>query len=301
MKKIICFITTIMMLATSLSTTAFAAMGSDANIDAAVDALKKAADTTYAMNDMTAESYLAFVSNLVPKDLDVKVDLSPMGHFFRITNAREVKSGSVTANFRFSHQDVSFNEHDEYITFKIEKLPEEELNLNELTFVDVPHDSYYARAVKWAVDSGITSGTSDTTFSPDDTCTRAQVITFLWRASGAKEQTAKNPFSDVSESDYFYHAAVWASKKGMITDSKFNGNSKCTRSDAVYYIWKAASTSKPEYKKGFTDVSSKDKYASAVQWAVNQNITSGTSDTTFSPKETCTRAQIVTFLIRAFK
>ena len=169
------------------------------------------------------------------------------------------------------------------------------------SFADVKADAYYANAVKWAVDKNITTGTSKTTFSPNDTCTRAQILTFLWRAVGSPEATSKNPFNDVSRDDYYYNAAVWASEKGMVTGSKFNADTPCTRSSTVMYMWKNAGAPEFETSNKFSDVSQSSEYAQAVAWALENNVTSGTSDTEFSPNEICSRGQIVTFLNRAIK
>lgn len=170
------------------------------------------------------------------------------------------------------------------------------------TFTDVATNAYYADTVKWAVEQGITSGTTATTFSPDDTCTTAQILTFLWRAKGSPEPVSKtNTFTDVKESDYFYKAALWAKENNIISKDStvFNGNTLCTRSMAVLYIWRAAGFPAAEKTSSFTDVAATTLYAPAVDWAVEVGVTSGTSATTFSPDTTCTRAQIVTFLYRA--
>lgn len=174
-------------------------------------------------------------------------------------------------------------------------------NGNTSVFADVSADSYYADAVKWAVDKSITTGTSATTFSPDNTCTRAQILTFLWRAVGSPKASLKNPFSDVKESDYFYDASVWAYQNGMVTGTVFAGDTPCTRSATVIYLWKNAGSPETKAKSSFTDVLASSEYAEAVSWAVNNKVTSGTSETTFSPDMTCTRGQIVTFLNRALK
>ena len=173
-------------------------------------------------------------------------------------------------------------------------------------FSDVAANAYYADAVAWAVDKGITTGTSQTTFSPDSTCTTAQILTFLWRSQGSPEPTSKtNPFSDVKTSDYFYKAALWAKENNILPitgsdNTAFNGNTPCTRGMAVLYIWRAAGFRAAETPSNFTDVADTALYAPAVDWAVEAGVTSGTSATTFSPDTTCTRAQIVTFLYRAF-
>lgn len=171
----------------------------------------------------------------------------------------------------------------------------------ETAFADVKADAYYADAVAWAVKNNITSGTSATTFSPDDTCTRAQILSFLWRAAGSPKPTIQNPFTDVNPGDYYYDAAVWASEKSMVTGSTFAPNTPCTRSSTVMYMWKNAGS--PEYAPtdAFSDVQEDGEYAEAVSWALDSGVTSGTSDTTFSPDDICNRAQIVSFLRRAFK
>ena len=170
-------------------------------------------------------------------------------------------------------------------------------------FNDVLETDYFAASVLWAVENSVTSGTTSTTFSPDDTCTTAQILTFLWRAKGSPEPTSKtSTFTDIKESGYFYKAALWAKENNIISkdSTAFNGNTPCTRSMAVLYIWRAAGFPAAEKTSSFTDVAATTPYAPAVDWAVEAGVTSGTSATTFSPDMTCTRAQIVTFLYRAF-
>ena len=169
------------------------------------------------------------------------------------------------------------------------------------TFNDVKPTDWFADAVAWAVEENITTGTSATTFSPANTCTRAQILTFLWRAVGSPKQSGANPFSDVKTTDYFYDAALWASKNGMVSGDTFGGSTPCTRSSTVIYLWKNAGSPKTEVSTVFTDVPASSEYAQAVAWAVKNGITTGTSATTFSPNTTCTRGQIVTFLNRAMK
>ena len=151
----------------------------------------------------------------------------------------------------------------------------------------------------WAVEKEITSGTSATTFSPNEDCTTAQILTFLWRANGSPKPAVSNPFSDISSGDYYADAAVWAYEKGMVYGTAFGGDTLCTRSMAVTYMWKAAGSPNAG-KSDFTDVSANADYAQAVAWAVEQEVTSGTTATAFSPNDICTRGQIVTFLYRAF-
>lgn len=161
-------------------------------------------------------------------------------------------------------------------------------------FDDVRFSQYFYQPVKWAVANGITTGTSAATFSPDQTCTRGQIITFLWRAAGSPEPENATPFSDVKEDAYYAKATAWAAEQGMEEGAAFSPDAPCTRLMAVEFMWKYAGS--PESPKAaFTDVSS-----DAVNWAVKQGVTNGTSATTFSPEQPCTRGQIVTFLYRGF-
>ena len=166
-------------------------------------------------------------------------------------------------------------------------------------FDDVKADAYYANAVKWAVDRQITAGTSETTFSPEDTCTRAQILTFLWRAVGSPKKDGFTVFNDVRTADYYYNAAMWSREKDMVSGNNFEPNTPCTRAYTVIYLWKNAGSPETEVSDTFADVDINSGYAQAVAWAVKNGVTSGTSETTFSPDDTCTRGQIVTFLNRA--
>lgn len=167
-------------------------------------------------------------------------------------------------------------------------------------FVDVMSGDYFADSVLWAVEKNITSGTSKTTFSPNSTCTNAQILAFLYRANGSPEPTISNPFADIKTTDYFYKAALWAAEKGMVSGSTFGASTPCTRAATVEYIWKAAGSPAASYDGKFDDVPASADYAQAVAWALENGVTSGTSKTTFGPTSTCTRGQIVTFLYRAF-
>lgn len=171
----------------------------------------------------------------------------------------------------------------------------------ELAFTDVPADAYYAEAVKWAVAEGITSGTTATTFAPNSGCTRGQVVTFLWRAAGEPEPSSTvNPFADVSADAYNYKAILWAYENG-ITGGKiattFAPNATCTRAQIVTFLYRANGQT-VDSGSAFTDVPADAYYADAVNWAVAEGITGGTTATTFAPNATCTRAQVVTFLYR---
>ena len=164
----------------------------------------------------------------------------------------------------------------------------------EIKFTDVAETAYYRDPVAWAVEKGITNGTSDTAFSPNNTCTRAQIITFLWRAAGSPEPKSACSFTDINAGAYYEKAVTWAAEQGMASGDKFGPNDPCTREMAVEFMWKQAGSPKAP-AANFTDVSS-----DAVNWALEKGVTKGTSDTTFSPNNTCTRGQIVTFLWRAF-
>lgn len=164
-------------------------------------------------------------------------------------------------------------------------------------FTDVLETDFFAAPVEWAVENGVTSGTSATTFSPGNTCTTAEILTFLWRASGSPAPEGANPFSDVAESDFSYQAALWAYENGLVSGTALQGSAPCTRADTVTYLWKlAGSPAAPA--ASFTDVPAGADYAPAVAWAVDQGVTSGTGEGAFSPDNTCTRGEIVTFLYR---
>jgi hypothetical protein len=175
--------------------------------------------------------------------------------------------------------------------------------LDPVPFTDVPTAAYYAEPVAWAVSMGITTGTSATTFEPNEGCTRSQVVTFLWRAAGKPEPTSKvNPFTDVREDQYYYKAVLWAAENGITTgttSTTFSPYETCTRSQVVTFLWRYAG--KPGTSTGvgkFTDIQSGAYYQQAVAWAVSEEITYGVTTSSFAPYETCSRGQVVTFLWR---
>lgn len=172
----------------------------------------------------------------------------------------------------------------------------------DLPFTDVSFRNYYYNAVKWAVDKGITTGTGRNTFSPDAACTRAQVVTFLWRAAGSPAPMQnENPFTDVHTSDYYYDAVLWAVQNGITngTSAKtFSPDATVTRAQVVTFLWRA-NDQPAAGNSGFLDVSSNAYYARAVDWAFANGITTGVDYGAFGPDTACTRAQIVTFLYRA--
>lgn len=170
------------------------------------------------------------------------------------------------------------------------------------TFIDVPAGVFYEDAVNWAVELGITTGTSTTTFSPNTTCTRAQVVTFLWRAAGSPEPAgAVANFSDVKAGAYYEKAVAWAVEKGITTgtgNDKFSPEAPCTRAQTVTFQWRAAGNPSASVSS-FSDVAENEFYTEAVNWAVEKEITVGTGNNRFSPSARCSRSQVVTFLYRA--
>ena len=170
-------------------------------------------------------------------------------------------------------------------------------------FVDVKQGDYYYDAVQWAVGKKITSGTSATTFTPDGICTRAQTVTFLWRSQGSpKAAGAENPFTDVSKDAYYYDAVLWAVAQGITNGTSattFSPDATVTRGQTAAFLWRVAKQPQVDQTANpFVDVTQNAYYYNAVLWAVAKEITNGTSSTTFSPDQGCTRAQIVTFLWR---
>ncbi len=180
----------------------------------------------------------------------------------------------------------------DYDTGKRQKMP----------FTDVKASDYFCTPVLWAVTKNVTSGVSASSFAPDDSCTRGQVVTFLWRAAGSPApKSSKNPFTDVKKSDYYYKAVLWAVENNVTTGTgktTFSPNDTCTRGQIVTFLWRAQGSDKVSAANPFKDVKKSDYYYSAVLWAVKNNVTTGTSSVAFSPADTCTRGQVVTFLYR---
>ena len=175
--------------------------------------------------------------------------------------------------------------------------------IETLDFADVSTDAYYYEAVKWAAKKGITGGTGDGTFNPNGSCTRAHIVTFLWRAAGSPEPKSTVSFADVPADSYYAKAVAWAVENGITLgtgDGTFSPNATCTRAQSVTFLYRALGTA-PTTVNGFTDVTADAFYADAVAWAVESGVTNGTSASTFSPNNGCTRAQIVTFLYRTVK
>ena len=234
---------------------------------------------TIATNDFMAaggDTYYAFAAASVNYDLGIAMDEVVMDYI-----TEELK-GTVTAG--------AYGEPAGRITVD-----------QGLAFTDVAATSPYYDGIEWAVDEGITNGTTATTFSPYQNCTRAQIITYLWRAAGSPEPASMEPaYTDVTDTSlYFFKAVQWASEQGLVEGETFDPYAGCTRAMAVYFMWVAADS--PEAAaSSFTDVAADADYAGAVNWAVAQGVTLGTGDgSTFSPDTVCQRGQIVTFLYRA--
>ncbi len=168
-------------------------------------------------------------------------------------------------------------------------------------FADVATDAYYYDAVKWAVNKGITNGVSETLFGPDQACTRAQIVTFLWRADGSPEPKSGSSFADVAADAYYAKAVAWAVENGITkgtSETTFHPDETCTRAQGVTFLYRALGKLAAA-QAGFTDVAADSYYADAVNWAAENGVTKGISETLFGPDGSCTRAQIVTFLYRA--
>ena len=170
-------------------------------------------------------------------------------------------------------------------------------------FADVATDAYYYDAVKWAVANGVTNGVSENLFGPDQACTRAQIVTFLWRAAGSPEPKSGSSFADVAADAYYAKAVAWAVENGITkgtSETTFHPDDTCTRAQGVTFLYRALGKLAAA-QAGFTDVAADSYYADAVNWAAENGVTNGISETLFGPDGSCTRAQIVTFLDRAYQ
>ena len=217
---------------------------------------------------------------------------------YAVSNVK-IDGKSIGAVKSYTFKNVRRNHAIEVIFTKVNGNPQTGV------FVDVATGSYYEDAVDWAVENGITKGTDDTHFSPDGICTRAQAVTFLWRTAGSpKPETRAMPFTDVPVGSYYYDAVLWAVENGITkgtSDTTFSPNMTCSRAQIVAFLWRSEKSPAAGTANPFADVKSNAYYADAVLWAVKENITKGTTSTTFSPNADCTRAQIVTFLWRCKK
>ena len=255
---------------------------------------------------------------------------------YPVTTPNKTENGTVTANRRYAERgdtvtitvkpDDGFKLDDLTVTDKNGKelkltdkgngkytftMPASKVEVNA-TFVkeveispfsDVSTSAYYYEAVKWAQEKGITGGIGNGLFGPNQPCTRAQIVTFLWRAAGSPEPKAMSSFSDVSADSYYAKAVAWAVENGITTgtgDGKFSPDATCTRAQSVTFLFRAIGKL-VDSKAEFSDVLTDSYYANAVAWAVENGVTNGIGDGLFGPDNSCTRAQIVTFLFRAYQ
>lgn len=220
------------------------------------------------------------VSNVVGGTFDVK------------NNAFSFNTGSTEATYDYAIG------NGETANFKL-------IYEGEISFADISSESYYYEPVMWAVDKGITQGVRKDKFAPENSCTRAQMVTFLWRAAGCpKPQNTENSFTDVKK-DYSYDAVLWAVEAGItkgVSADRFAPNSTCNREQMVMFLWRFQKCPEPQSMKNpFNDVTESSTYYKAILWAVENKITSGVGGGRFSPKGRCTRGQMVTFLYRTFQ
>ena len=254
---------------------------------------------------------------------------------YAIEVGKDIRNGTVTANRRYAERGdtvtITVKPDDD---FKLDDLTVTDKNGNELKltdkgngkytftmpagkveinaafvkevetspFSDVSASAYYYEAVKWAQEKGITGGIGNGLFGPNQPCTRAQIVTFLWRAAGSPEPKAMSSFADVSTDAYYAKAVAWAVENGITTgtgDGKFSPDATCTRAQSVTFLFRAIGKL-VDSKAEFSDVLTDSYYANAVAWAVENGVTNGIGDGLFGPNNSCTRAQIVTFLYRTY-
>ena len=255
---------------------------------------------------------------------------------YAIEVGKDIRNGTVTANRRYAERgdtvtitvkpDDGFKLDDLTVTDKNGKelkltdkgngkytftMPAGKVEINAAfvkevetsPFSDVSTSAYYYEAVKWAQEKGITGGIGNGLFGPNQPCTRAQIVTFLWRAAGSPEPKSMSSFSDVSTDSYYAKAVAWAVENGITTgtgDGKFSPDATCTRAQSVTFLFRAIGKL-VDSKAEFSDVLTDSYYANAVAWAVENGVTNGIGDGLFGPDNSCTRAQIVTFLFRAYQ
>ena len=255
--------------------------------------------------DLNATAYWEYCSENSANDADwLSVgagDEFAAGYYYRVTYTVE-----------FNVEYYSFAENlTAYINGKASTTPVADILKDDKTaqfryewyvFEDTPTDSFYYDAVQWALFYGVTTGINPTQFVPNGTCTREQFVTFLWRANGSPEPaSAENPFTDVAAGTYYYDAVLWAYENGYTTgvsSTLFGVGDPCLREQIVTFIWRSAGKPAATVSNPFNDVPAGQYYTEAVLWAVEKQITTGTSETTFSPTATALRGQVVTFLYR---
>ncbi len=247
------------------------------------------ANTTYSF-ELVYYLEKGFYFDADSKD-DIEINDSLTNNAFHWTYDSSIWDNKVSITFKFTGAEL------------IEKVNEAKNAKNP--FNDVNEDAYYFEPVLWAVDNGITAGVSATKFAPDQSCTRAQIVAFLWRAAGCPDVVGvTNPFKDVPVDAYYTEAVLWAVENGItagVSPTKFGPDEVCTRAQIVTFLWRAFGEQEPTATTNpFKDVPANAYYAKAVLWAVENNITAGLSQTKFGPNSPCTRGQVVSFLYRAY-
>ena len=303
-------------------------------------AVKAALDAVVRDKNITEQSEVAAMAQAIEKAINALVRKSSGGDdsdpTYAIEVGKDIRNGTVTANRRYAESGdtvtITVKPDD---GFKLDELAVIDKNGNELKltdkgngkytftmpagkveinaafvkevetspFSDVSTSAYYYEAVKWAQEKGITGGIGNGLFGPNQPCTRAQIVTFLWRAAGSPEPKSMSSFSDVSADGYYAKAVAWAVENGITTgtgDGKFSPDATCTRAQSVTFLFRAIGKL-VDSKAEFSDVLTDSYYANAVAWAVENGVTNGIGDGLFGPDNSCTRAQIVTFLFRAYQ
>lgn len=294
----------------ALDSAALAVVSSGSDVTVSIERV-----ATTALTDAQRNALGDKIDSAVVVDVDVLINSAKVSDFgggkVTISVPYTPKAGEDTSKLTvwFIKDDGSienvggyYDEASKSFVFDTTHLSRYALVLDTNPFADVSAGTYYYSAVLWAVENGITEGTSITTFSPNATCTRAQAVTFLWRAMGEPEPSATvNPFADVNADAYYFKAVMWAVENGVTngtSNTTFSPNENCTRGQIVTLQYRTAGSPAAGTVNPFTDIAADAYYANAVLWAVKEKITNGTSATTFSPTDDCTRAQIVTFLYR---
>ena len=235
------------------------------------------------------------------KGATVTINLTPDDGYQVGTVTVTDKDGKAVELTKVSDTKYTFTMPDGKVTVKATFTKVEEPVEPVEPFVDVSKSDYFYDAVMWAVEKNITTGDGINTFSPNKSCTRAQMVTFLWRAAGSPAATGNNPFTDVAAGEYYTDAVLWAVSKGITNgtgDGTFSPNATVSRGQTVTFLYRYAGSPSVDAGNSFNDVASTDYFASAVQWAVANGITYGDGVNTFSPAKDCTRGQIVTFMYR---
>ncbi len=303
-------------------------------------AVKAALDAVVRDKNITEQSEVDAMAKAIENAISALVRKSSGGDdsdpTYAIEVGKDIRNGTVTANRRYAERgdtvtitvkpDDGFKLDDLTVTDKNGKelkltdkgngkytftMPAGKVEINAAfvkevetsPFSDVSASNYYYEAVKWAQEKGITGGIGNGLFGPNQPCTRAQIVTFLWRAAGSPEPKAMSSFADVSMDAYYAKAVAWAVENGITTgtgDGKFSPDATCTRAQSVTFLFRAIGKL-VDSKAEFSDVLTDSYYANAVAWAVENGVTNGIGDGLFGPNNSCTRAQIVTFLFRAYQ